>query len=96
MAVQAIWNDQVIAHSDDTVVVEGNHYFPRDDVDTSMLERSRTTSECPWKGTARYFTLEVDGERNEDAAWCYPNPKPAAERIKDRFAFWKGVEIAEA
>ena len=93
MAVEAIWNDQVIAHSDRTVVVEGNHYFPREDVDTSMLEKSSTTSECPWKGTAHYFTIEFDGARNEDAAWTYPDPKPAAENIRGRIAFWNGVEI---
>ncbi|MEO6042103.1 MAG: DUF427 domain-containing protein [Croceibacterium sp.] len=96
MAVEAIWNDQVIAHSDRTVVVEGNHYFPREDVDTSMLEKSDTTSVCPWKGTARYYTVEADDVRNEDAAWYYPDPKPQAARIKDRIAFWKGVEVQEA
>jgi uncharacterized protein (DUF427 family) len=95
MAVEAIWNDQVIAHSDRTVVVEGNHYFPRDDVDTSMLEKSRTTSECAWKGTAHYYTLHCDGERNEDAAWCYKEPTPAARHIKDRIAFWNGVDVSE-
>jgi uncharacterized protein (DUF427 family) len=96
VAVEAIWNDQVIAHSDDTVVVEGNHYFPRDDVDTSVLERTRTTTECPWKGTAHYYTIEIDGECNEDAAWYYPSPKAAAEQVRDRIAFWRGVEIVEA
>lgn len=95
MAVEAIWNDQVIAHSDRTIVVEGNHYFPLEDVDRSLLERSDTTSECPWKGTARYYTLEVDGERLEDAAWYYPDPKPAAEHIRGRIAFWNGVEVDE-
>ena len=95
MAVEAIWNDQVIAHSDKTVVVEGNHYFPREDVDPSVLERSATTSECPWKGTAHYYTIDMDGERNEDAAWYYPEPKPEAENIRDHIAFWNGVEIVE-
>ena len=95
MAVEAVWNDQVIAHSDRTVVVEGNHYFPREDVDTSLLERTRTTSECPWKGTAHYYTLDLDGDRNEDAAWYYPNPKPEAAQIKDRIAFWHGVEVVD-
>ena len=95
MAVEAIWNDTVIAHSDKTVVVEGNHYFPSSDVDTSMLEKSDTTSECPWKGTAHYYTLEWDGERNEDAAWYYPDPKPEAEKIRDHIAFWKDVEVVE-
>jgi uncharacterized protein (DUF427 family) len=96
MAVEAIWNEQVIAHSDRTVVVEGNHYFPREDVDTSVLERSPTTTVCPWKGTAHYCTIDIDGERNEDAAWYYPDPKPAAEQVRDRIAFWRGVEVAEA
>ena len=96
MAVEAIWNDQVIAHSDRTVVVEGNHYFPKEDVDTSMLEKSATTSICPWKGTARYYTIDCDGERNEDGAWYYPDPKPEAAQIKNRIAFWNGVEVAEA
>jgi uncharacterized protein (DUF427 family) len=96
VAVEAIWNDQVIAHSDETVVVEGNHYFPRADVHPSALEQSATTSECPWKGTAHYYTIDVDGERNEDAAWYYPAPKPAAEQVRDRIAFWRGVEIVDA
>ena len=93
MAIEAIWNEQVIAHSDRTVVVEGNHYFPREDVDLSVLEKSPSTSECPWKGTAHYYTLDLDGERNEDAAWYYPDPKPAARNIKNHVAFWRGVEI---
>lgn len=95
MAVEAIWNEQVIAHSDRTVVVEGNHYFPREDVDTSMLEKSATTTVCPWKGIAHYCTIEIDGERNVDAAWYYPDPKPKAEHIRDRIAFWHGVEVVE-
>jgi uncharacterized protein (DUF427 family) len=95
MAIEAIWNDQVIAHSDDTVVVEGNHYFPREDVDPSVLVPSDTTSVCPWKGTAQYYTIECDGERNADAAWYYPEPKPEAENIRDRIAFWRGVEIID-
>lgn len=96
MTVEAIWNDRVIAHSDRTLVVEGNHYFPPEDVDSTVLEKSRHTSECPWKGTAHYYTLEVDGARNADAAWYYPEPKPEAEAIRDRIAFWNGVEIIEA
>jgi uncharacterized protein (DUF427 family) len=96
MAVEAVWNDQVIAHSDRTIVLEGNHYFPREDVDTSVLERTRKTSECPWKGTAHYYTIEIDGARNEDAAWYYPTPKPEAAAIRDRIAFWNGVEVIQA
>jgi uncharacterized protein (DUF427 family) len=95
VAVEAVWNDQVIAHSDRTVVVEGNHYFPREDVDPSVLEPSRTTSECAWKGTAHYFTIEVNGDRNPDAAWFYPDPKPDAEMVRNRIAFWNGVEVME-
>lgn len=96
MTVEAVWNDTVIAHSDNTVVVEGNHYFPRADVDMSCLERSETTSICPWKGTAHYYTVEVDGETCQDGAWYYPDPRPEAETIRDRIAFWNGVEVSEA
>lgn len=95
MAMQAIWNDQVIAHSDRTVVVEGNHYFPLEDVDPLVLEKSDTTTICAWKGKASYYTLDVDGERNEDAAWSYTDPKPEAAKIKDHIAFWNGVEVVE-
>jgi uncharacterized protein (DUF427 family) len=95
MAIEAVWNDQVIAHSDKTVMVEGNHYFPAEDVDPTLLEPSDTTTECPWKGTAHYYTLELDGERLEDAAWYYPEPKPEAAQIRGRIAFWNGVEVDE-
>lgn len=91
--VEARWNGQVVARSDDTVMVEGNHYFPRDSVDAAVLRPSDTTSICPWKGTARYHSLEVDGVLNPDAAWYYPEPKSAAAEIQDRIAFWKGVEV---
>lgn len=89
----ATWNGTTIASSDDTVVVEGNHYFPRESV-TATLTPSPTTSVCPWKGTASYYSLEVDGEVNTDAAWYYPAPKDAAAQIKDRVAFWKGVQVS--
>jgi uncharacterized protein (DUF427 family) len=89
----ATWNGAVIAQSDDTVVVEGNHYFPRDSVDAAVLTPSSTTSVCPWKGTASYHSLVVDGKENKDAAWFYAEPKSAAAEIKDRIAFWKGVEV---
>ncbi|WP_109356579.1 DUF427 domain-containing protein [Sphingorhabdus sp. EL138] len=92
--VTAKWNGAVIAESDDTVVVEGNHYFPRDAVKADMLTDSDTTSFCPWKGTASYHSLVVDAETNPDAAWYYPEPKEAANEIKDRIAFWKGVEVS--
>lgn len=91
--VEARWNGAVIARSDDTVVIEGNHYFPRSAVDPALLEPSATTTICPWKGLAHYHSLVVDGARNGDAAWYYPDPKPAAAEIRDRIAFWKGVEV---
>ena len=90
---EAWWNGQRIAASDDTVVVEGNHYFPRDAVDPAVLKPSDTTTFCPWKGAASYHTLTVGDAENRDAAWFYPEPKPAAAEIKDRIAFWKGVEV---
>jgi len=89
----ATWNGTVIAQSDDTVVVEGNHYFPRSSVVDGVLTDSTTTSVCPWKGTASYYSLEVDGTTNPDAAWHYPEPKDAAKQIRDRVAFWKGVAV---
>ena len=91
--MKAIWNGTVIAQSDDTVVVEGNHYFPAESVDASLLRPSDTHSVCPWKGTASYWSLEVDGRTNRDAAWYYPEPKDAAAQIRDRVAFWKGVTV---
>lgn len=90
---KAIWNGAVIAESDSTIVVEGNHYFPPESVNSKFLRSSDTHSKCPWKGSASYHDVEVDSERNADAAWFYPNPFPAAEQIKDRIAFWKGVRI---
>ena len=95
MTIIARWNGEEIARSDDTVVVENNHYFPRDDVREDLLRPSDTTSHCPWKGDARYHSLEVDGAVNADAAWYYPDPKDAAAEIRDRIAFWKGVEVVE-
>ncbi|MCT8003738.1 DUF427 domain-containing protein [Sphingomonas sanguinis] len=91
--VEARWNGSVIAKSDDTVIVEGNHYFPVEAVDQAVLRPSETTSFCPWKGTARYYGLHVDGADNPDAAWYYSDPKPEAEKIRDRIAFWKGVTV---
>ena len=91
--VKAVWNGATIAESDDTVVVEGNHYFPRAAVDAAVLRDSETRTTCPWKGTARYYCLAVAGDQNKDAAWYYPDPKPAAEEIRDRVAFWKGVQV---
>ena len=91
--VTARWNGAVVAESDDTVVVEGNHYFPRDAVNPALLRDSNSHTVCPWKGTASYYTLAVDGAENRNAAWYYPDPKPAAAEIRDRIAFWKGVEV---
>ena len=93
--MRATWNGATIAESDDTVVVEGNHYFPRDSVDDSLVEETDTHSVCPWKGTASYLTVVVDGTKNVDAAWYYPEPKDAAREIAGRVAFWKGVVVAE-
>jgi len=90
---EAIWNNKVIAESNDTVVIEGNHYFPRGSVKQEYLRPSDTHTTCPWKGKASYHTLEVDGQQNPDAAWFYPDPKSAAQEIKDRLAFWKGVRV---
>ena len=89
----ASWNGTVIAQSDTTVVVEGNHYFPRSSVKDGVLTDSVTTSVCPWKGTASYASVVVDGQANVDAAWFYPAPKDAAAEIKDHVAFWKGIEV---
>lgn len=91
--IEARWHDAVIARADDTVVVERNHYFAPDAVDQALLRPSATTSTCPWKGTAHYYTVVVDGAENRDAAWYYPDPKPAAAEIRGRIAFWKGVAV---
>jgi uncharacterized protein (DUF427 family) len=93
--MKAIWNGEVIAESDDTVVVEGNHYFPKDSVDPEVLVESSTHTICPWKGTASYYTLRQSGEESPDAAWYYPTPKPGAEMVTDRVAFWKDVVVSE-
>ena len=90
---RATWNGKVIAESDRTEVVEGNHYFPPDAVRSEYLRPSDTHTTCPWKGVASYYTLEVDGQHNADAAWYYPEPKDAASQIKDHVAFWKGVTV---
>ena len=90
----ASWNGTVIAESDDIVTVEGNAYFPRESIRGDVLRPSSTTSHCPWKGEASYFSLEVDGKTNADAAWTYEAPKDAAKEITGRLAFWKGVEVS--
>lgn len=91
--VQARWNGATIADSDATILIEGNHYFPPDSIDRDFLQESARTTVCPWKGTAHYYTLSVDGALNPDAAWTYPDPKPEAERIRNYLAFWKGVDV---
>ena len=93
--MKAIWNNTVLAESGDTVVVEGNHYFPPDAIKKEYFQDSNTHTVCPWKGTASYFNVVVDGEVNKDAAWFYPDPKPAAAEIKDRVAFWRGVKVEQ-
>lgn len=91
--MRAIWQGTVLAESEDTVVVEGNHYFPADSLQRQYFQDSEHSSDCRWKGRARYFHVEVDGDRNADAAWYYPEPKPRAEHIRGRVAFWNGVEV---
>ncbi len=90
---KAIWNGKVIAESDQTEVVEGNHYFPADSIISEYFEKIATESVCGWKGTASYYHVVVDGQRNDDAAWYYANPKPEAQNISGQVAFWKGVEL---
>jgi uncharacterized protein (DUF427 family) len=91
--MRATWNGKVLAESDETVVVEGNHYFPRESVNEEYFEESATHTTCPWKGEASYFNVVADGRTNKDAAWYYPEPKDAAKEIKGRVAFWKGVKV---
>ncbi len=91
--MRATWNGAVLAESDETVEVEGNQYFPRESLNEEFFEESTHTSVCPWKGTANYFTLRVEGEENPDAAWYYAEPKDAAKEISGHVAFWKGVTV---
>ena len=91
--MKAIWNGKLIAQSDDTVVVEGNHYFPLRSANAEYFRPSSKTTICPWKGTAHYYTLVVDGQTNPDAVWYYPEPSTAAASIRGRIAFWRGVEV---
>ena len=92
---KVVWNNTVLAESDQTVVVEGNHYFPPDSLHRQYFRDSEAHSVCGWKGTASYFDVVVDDQLNEQAAWYYPDPKPEAENIKGFVAFWKGVEVIE-
>lgn len=93
--MKAIWNSVEIAESEETVMVEGNHYFPRDSVKQEFLLASKTHTSCHWKGEASYYSIEVKGQVNKDAAWYYDTPKYAAKQIKDHIAFWKGVKVVE-
>lgn len=93
--MKAIWNNKIIAESKDTIVIENNHYFPPESVNREFLKDSNTHTVCPWKGTASYYTLEVDGSENKDAAWYYPQAKDAAKGIENYIAFWRGVQISE-
>lgn len=92
---KATWNDVVVAESDDTIVVEGNHYFPANSLRREFFRESETTTTCPWKGEAHYYTLEVAGQSNPDAAWYYPRSSEAARHIEGRVAFWKGVKVEQ-
>ncbi|MDH6576819.1 DUF427 domain-containing protein [Kitasatospora sp. MAP5-34] len=91
----ARWNGEILAESPDTTIVEGNHYFPPEAVRMAFLSPSATTTHCPWKGNASYYTVQVAGAENPDAAWFYPDPLPEAAHIADHVAFWKGVEITD-
>lgn len=93
--MKAEWNNQIIAESDATIVIENNQYFPFEAVKKEYLKPSSTHTTCPWKGVASYYTLDVDGKQNADAAWFYPEPKDAAKQIKNYIAFWKGVKITQ-
>jgi len=93
--MKAIWNGEVIAESNDTVVVEGNHYFPHDTIKKEYYQASSTKSNCPWKGMASYYTVTVNGSKNPDAAWYYPETSELAKGIKNYVAFWKGVKIED-
>jgi uncharacterized protein (DUF427 family) len=93
--MKAIWNDTVLAESDNTIVIEGNHYFPPDSVREEYLAPSDTHTTCPWKGKASYYHLRVGDQTNSDAAWYYPEPKEAAKSIAGYVAFWRGVKVAD-
>jgi len=93
--MKAIWNGKIVAESDETKVIEGNHYFPPDSIHQEFLKPSKTQTTCPWKGVASYYSLNVDGKQNQDAAWYYPKPSEMAQSIKDYVAFWKGVAIED-
>lgn len=91
--MKAIWNNEILAESDKTVVVEGNHYFPEDSINKEFFKPSETHTVCGWKGTASYYDIVAGGETNKDAAWFYPDAKDAAKEIENHVAFWKGIEV---
>ena len=91
--MKAVWNNTVIAESDSTIVIEGNHYFPPESIKKEFFDESSTNTRCGWKGTASYYSIKIDGELNKDCAWHYPEPSEAATKIKGYIAFWKGVEV---
>ena len=93
--MKAVWNNEVIAESNDTVVIEGNHYFPASSIKKDYFKQSELRTTCPWKGLASYYSIEVNGKTNQDAAWYYPEPSKLASGIKDHVAFWNGVEVVE-
>ena len=93
--MKATWNGAVLAESDRTVIVEGNHYFPSDSIKKEYFHDSNTHTICPWKGEASYYNVVVEGQVNKDAAWYYAEPKPAADEIRNRVAFWRGVKVEE-
>jgi uncharacterized protein (DUF427 family) len=93
--MKATWQDTLLSESDKTIVVEGNHYFPPDSIKREFFQSSDTHSTCPWKGLASYYHVQVAGQVNQDAAWYYPEPKDAAQQIKNYVAFWRGVKVNE-
>lgn len=93
--MKAIWNNQIIAESDETIVIEGNHYFPADSIKEEFFSKSDTFTICPWKGQASYYTVAVDDEVNPDAAWYYADPKERAKQIQNYVAFWRGIKVSE-
>ncbi len=94
--MKAIWNGQILAESDETIIIEGNHYFPPESINKEFFSTTDSHTVCPWKGEASYYDIKVNGDTNEDAAWYYPSPKEAALKIKDYVAFWHGVEVTNS
>lgn len=93
--MKAIWKDILLAESNDTIVVEGNHYFPADSLNKEFFKETNTHTNCPWKGIASYYDIKIDGEINSDSAWYYPETKYSAKEIEGRVAFWKGVDVVK-